>query len=162
VTIEDVHVVTGRTGGAPMTTLEEAAGIGRREQGLAVVSTLRADGSIQSSLVNAGVLAHPRTGQSVLAFVTYGKVKLSNLRARPQVTATFRRGCEWATVEGRAELIGPDDPGAGIDAERLRLLLREVFTAAGGTHDDWNEYDRVMAEQRRTVVLVRTSRIYSN
>ena len=46
--------------------------------------------------------------------------------------------------------------------ERLRLLLREVFTAAGGTHDDWDAYDRAMAEERRTAVFVRVSRIYSN
>ena len=144
-----------------MTTLDEAAAVGRAEHGLAVVSTLRADGTIQSSLVNAGVLPHPRTGAAVLAFVTYGKVKLTNLRARPQITATFRNGWQWATVEGRAELAGPDDPYDGVDAERLRLLLREVFTAAGGTHDDWDEYDRVMAEQRRTVVLVPPDRIYS-
>jgi hypothetical protein len=37
-----------------------------------------------------------------------------------------------------------------------------VFTAAGGTHDDWAEYDRVMAEQGRTVVFVAPSRVYSN
>ncbi len=42
-----------------MTTLNEAAALARDERGLAVVSTLRADGTIQSSLVNAGVLAHP-------------------------------------------------------------------------------------------------------
>ena len=66
------------------------------------------------------------------------------------------------TVEGRATLVGPDDPLDGIDAERLRLLLREVFTAAGGTHDDWDEYDRTMRAQRRTAVLVHPTRIYSN
>jgi hypothetical protein len=44
----------------------------------------------------------------------------------------------------------------------LRLLLRKVFTAAGGTHDDWDAYDRTMAEQRRTVVLVEPTRVYSN
>ena len=44
----------------------------------------------------------------------------------------------------------------------VRLLLRAVFTAAGGTHDNWDEYDRVMAEQRRTVVLVAPTRVYSN
>jgi hypothetical protein len=44
----------------------------------------------------------------------------------------------------------------------LRLLLREVFVAAGGSHDNWAEYDRVMAEQRRTVVFVTPTRIYSN
>jgi PPOX class probable F420-dependent enzyme len=145
-----------------VTTLEEAAAVGRGEQGLAVVSTLRADGTIQSSLVNAGVLAHPLTGDSVLGFVTYGKVKLANLRARPQLSTTFRSGWQWATVEGQAELIGPDDPHPEVDAERLRLLLREIFTAAGGTHDDWDEYDRVMAEQGRTAVLVRVTRVYSN
>ncbi|HWI02322.1 MAG TPA: hypothetical protein VNT52_00590, partial [Acidimicrobiales bacterium] len=31
------------------------------------------------------------------------------------------------------------------DGERLRLLLREIFTAAGGTHEDWDTYDRVRA-----------------
>ena len=145
-----------------MTTLAEAAYLARDEQGLAVVSTLRADGTIQSSLVNAGALAHPSTGEPTLAFVTYGKVKLANLRVRPQLSATFRRGWQWATVEGEAELAGPDDPQAWLDSEGLRLLLRAVFVAAGGTHDDWDEYDRVMAEQRRTVVLVNPTRVYSN
>jgi len=44
----------------------------------------------------------------------------------------------------------------------LRLLLREIFIAAGGTHDDWDTYDRVMREERRTAVLVTPSRVYSN
>ena len=47
----------------------------------------------------------------------------------------------------------------GVDAERLRLLLREIFTAAGGTHDDWPTYDRTMAEERRVAVLVAPERI---
>jgi PPOX class probable F420-dependent enzyme len=145
-----------------MTTLNEAAALARDERGLAVVSTLRADSTIQSSVVNAGVLPHPATGRPVLAFVTYGPVKLANLRARPQVTVTFRNGWQWATVEGHAELAGPDDPRPWLDAERLRLLRREVFAAAGGEHDDWAEYDRVMAEQRRAAVLIEPDRVYGN
>ncbi|MEU8236466.1 TIGR03618 family F420-dependent PPOX class oxidoreductase [Actinoplanes sp. NPDC048967] len=145
-----------------MTTLSEAWSLAANESGLAVVSTLRADQTIQSSLVNAGVVAHPGTGGQVLAFVTYGRVKLANLRARPQITTAFRGGWQWATVEGHAELAGPDDPRPWLDADRLRLLLREIFTAAGGSHDDWAEYDRVMAEQRRTAVLISPTRIYSN
>jgi hypothetical protein len=86
-----------------MTTLDEVADLGAMEHGLAVISTSRADGTIQSSLVNAGVMQHP-----------------------------------------------------------LGLLLREAFTAAGGTHDNWAEYDRVMAEQRRTLVLVEPTRIYGS
>ena len=67
-----------------MTSLSDAVALAAKESGLAVVSTLRADGTIQASLVNAGVLAHPATGDDALAFVTYGKVKLANLRARPR------------------------------------------------------------------------------
>jgi PPOX class probable F420-dependent enzyme len=146
-----------------MTTLEDAFGLAADESGLAVVSTLRADATIQASLVNAGVLPHPASGEPVLAFVAYGRVKLANLRARPQLAVTFRKGWQWATVEGRAELVGPDDPQPWLAGpEQLRLLLREVFTAAGGTHDNWDEYDRVMVEQRRTVVLVAPSRVYGN
>lgn len=143
-----------------MTTLDEAVALARDESGLAVVATLRADASIQASLVNVGLLAHPATGESVLGFVTYGPVKLANLRERPQLAVTFRSGWQWAAVEGRAELAGPDDPQPWL--EDLPGLLREIFRAAGGTHDDWDEYDRVMAEQRRTAVLVRPTRVYSN
>jgi hypothetical protein len=42
------------------------------------------------------------------------------------------------------------------------LLLREVFTAAGGTHDDWHAYDRTMRHERRTAVLVMPNRVDSN
>lgn len=145
-----------------MTTLAQAAQLAREENGLAVVSTLRSDDTIHSTLVNVGLLAHPLSGEPVLGFVTYGKVKLANLRVRPQVTTTFRQGWAWATVEGRALIVGPDDPQPWIDAEGLRLLLRDVFTAAGGKHDDWDEYDRVMAAERRAAVLIEPSRVYSN
>ena len=145
-----------------MTTLKDAVALAAGESGLAVVSTVRADGTVQASLVNVGLLPHPATGESVLGFTTYGKVKLANLRARPQLAITFRNGWQWATVEGRAELAGPDDAAPWLADADLRLLLREVFTAAGGTHDNWPEYDRVMAEERRAVVLIEPTRVYSN
>lgn len=143
-------------------TLDDAIHIARRDQFLAVVSTLRADGTIQSSLVNAGQMQHPLTGDQALAFVTYGAVKLGNLRARPQISVTFRSEWSWATVEGETDIIGPDDPQPMIDSEQLRLILREVFTSAGGQHDDWDQYDRTMVEQRRAAVLVTPTRIYGN
>jgi len=145
-----------------MTTLSDVAEIAGREQYLAVISTVRADGSVQASLVNAGFLDHPLTGEPVLAFVTYGRAKLGNLRNRPRLAATFRSGWQWATVEGAAELIGPHDPHDAFDAERLRLLLRDIFVAAGGTHDDWDEYDRTMVADGRGAVLVKPDRVYSN
>jgi PPOX class probable F420-dependent enzyme len=143
-------------------TLDEVVELARREQFLAVVATARADSSVQSSLVNAGVLAHPITGEPSVAFVTYGAAKLRNLRARPNLAVTFRSGWAWATVEGRAELIGPDDANPHVDAERLRVILRDIFVAAGGQHDDWDAYDRTMVEQRRVAVFVSPTRIYSN
>jgi len=146
-----------------VTTLQDAVALAQADHGLAVVSTLRADQTIQASLINAGIVDHPATAEPVLAFVTYGPVKLTNLRARPQIALTFRSGWQWATVEGRAELAGPDDPQSFLrDHDDLRLLLRAAFTACGGTHDDWDEYDRTMVEQRRTVVLVAPTRVYSN
>ncbi len=146
-----------------MTSLDEAVALARADRGLAVVSTVRADTTIQASLVNAGIVPHPATGEPVLAFVTYGRVKLANLRARPAVTLTFRDGWQWASVDGRAELAGPDDQPTWLtSADQLRLLLREVFTACGGTHDNWDDYDRTMVEQGRVAVLVAPTRVYSN
>lgn len=146
-----------------MTTLEEAFALARDDNGLAVVSTLRADHTIQSSLINAGPLPHPATGEPTLGFVTYGRVKLANLRARPQTAVTFRQGWQWATVEGRAELAGLDDPQPWLGSDdALARLLRDIFTAAGGTHDNWDEYDTTMRAQRRTAALVTPTRIYSN
>jgi PPOX class probable F420-dependent enzyme len=146
-----------------MTTLRDAVALAAPDNGLAVVSTVRADATVQASLVNVGLLPHPATGEPALGFTTYGKVKLANLRARPQIAVTFRNGWQWATAEGRAELAGPDDAQPWLkDADQLRLLLREVFTSAGGTHDNWDEYDRVMAAERRAVVLIAPTRVYSN
>jgi hypothetical protein len=137
--------------------------LARRDSGLVVVMTLRADLTMQASVVNAGVVDHPVSGAPSVAFVARGTSrKLANFRVRPQATVVARAGWEWVAAEGAAGIIGPDDRGAGIDAEALRLLLRAVFVAAGGSHDDWPAYDRVMADERRAAVFVTPHRVYSN
>ena len=146
-----------------MTDVADFAALVGRDHGLCVVSTLRVPGTIQSSLVNAGVLTHPVAGAPVIGFTTRGgSAKLVNLRARPRATIVVRAGWDWAAAEGPVELAGPADPLPGVDAESLRVLLRDVFTAAGGTHDDWPTYDRVMAEERRAVVMIAPERVYSS
>jgi len=146
-----------------MANLDRARELGGREHGLAVVVTARADASNQASVVNAGVLDHPVGGGPVVGFVVRGgTVKHSNLRRRARATVVFRTGWEWVAVEGSTDLAGPDDPLDGLEPDAVSRLLRDVFTAAGGTHDDWNEYDRAMAAERRCVVLVRPERVYSN
>jgi PPOX class probable F420-dependent enzyme len=133
------------------------------DHGLCVLSTLRRDGSIQASVVNAGVLPHPLTGVQVVGLVAVGGArKLRHLRADPRATIVVRAGWNWAAVEGSAEIIGPDDPHPDVDSEALRILLRDIFLAAGGTHDDWDTYDRVMAEERRAAVLLAPRRSYTN
>jgi PPOX class probable F420-dependent enzyme len=132
-----------------------------RDHGLVVMTVIGPDGRIRPSVVNAGVVDHPLTGERVAAVVIQGRArKLAHLRARPRASVVLRAGWQWAGVEGPTEIIGPDDPAEGIDAERLRLLLREIFIAAGGTHDDFDEYDRVMAAERRAAVLITPERVF--
>lgn len=132
------------------------------DHGLAVVATTRRDGSVHASVVNAGVLDDPVTDVPAVGFVAGGSsVKLGLLRRTGRATVVFRAGWEWVAVEGAVRLLGPDDLPEGFAAERIGPLLRDVFTAAGGTHENWAEFDRVMAAERRAAVLVDPARITS-
>ena len=131
-------------------------------QGLAIVSVARGDGSIHSSLVNAGVLEHPVSGERVVGCVLGGAArKLAYLRRSGRAALAFQHGWQWVSVEGPIEIAGPDDTTA-VAADAIPELLRTVFRAAGGTHDDWDEYDRVMAAERRAAVLVTPERVLTN
>ena len=57
-----------------MTDLSAFAELSARDHGLVVLNTLRGDGSIQSSVVNAGVMPHPTTGDPVVALVAISLV----------------------------------------------------------------------------------------
>src|SRR5262249_5183983 len=115
------------------------------------------------SVVNAGLIDHPLSGARVVGIVAGGgTVKLRSLRRQPMATVVFRSGADWAAIEGRVELIDPNDPLDGFAGSRLPDLLREVFRAAGGTHADWPTYDRVVAEERRAVILIHPERSYGN
>lgn len=130
------------------------------EHGLCVVNMLRTDGSVAAAVVNAGVMGHPVTGADTVAFVARGLRKLAHVRTDPRVTVVARAGWRWAAVEGGAEIFGPDDRHPDVDADRLRVLLRDVFAAAGGTHDDWDAYDRTLADERSAAVFVTPVRTY--
>jgi hypothetical protein len=146
-----------------MTDLADFAGMVGRDHGLAVVSVLRPDATVLSSVVNAGVLDHPVTGERAIAFVSRGDAhRLAYLRATPRATVVLRAGWQWAAAEGPVQLCGPGDALPGVDGEGLRLLLRAIFSAAGGTHEDWDTYDSVMTAERRTAVLMTPERVYAN
>jgi hypothetical protein len=143
--------------------MDDARRLIQLDLGLATLSTVRADGSVQLVVVNAGIIEHPVNGEEVAAFVARGGTrKIDHLRAHPMAALQWRAGWAWVCVEGSVELCGPDDPLPGVDGHGLRMLLREVAIAAGIDHDDWAEYDRVVATERRTVALITPLRIYQN
>ena len=144
-----------------MATLADFEALVPMDKGLAMFTVIGPDGRMRPSVVNVGVLDHPVNGERVVGAVIQGAArKLAHLRGRPRALIVLRAGWQWGAVEGSAEIAGPDDPMDGVGPERLRLLLREIFTAAGGTHEDFDEYDRVMAAERRAAVLVAPDRVF--
>jgi hypothetical protein len=143
--------------------MDDARRLIELDLGLATLSTVRPDGSVQLVVVNAGIIEHPISGAEVAAFVARGGTrKIDHLRNHAQAAVLWRAGWAWVAVEGSVELCGPDDPLAGMDAEAIRRLLRDVAIASGALHDDWTEYDRVVAAERRTAALITPQRIYQN
>lgn len=143
-----------------MPDLQDVRDFLSQETGLATVSTTQADGRVLSSIVNCGVMDHPVSGNACVALVSHGAAaRLGHIRRGSSVTVAVRRGWSWVSVTGPADLIGPGDLAASMDADGLRILLREVFTAAGGTHNNWAEYDQAMVEDARTAVFVVPDRI---
>ena len=133
------------------------------ETGLVTVSTTQVDGKVLSSVVNCGMIEHPLTGATCVAFVSGSRAaRLEHIDRGSQVTITARRGWAWSSVTGPADLIRPEQVPESIDKEQMRLLLREVFHAAGGVHDDLEEYDRAMAQEGRVVVCVTPERVLGN
>ncbi|KAA2266982.1 pyridoxamine 5'-phosphate oxidase [Solihabitans fulvus] len=143
--------------------LRLVAELAEPEHWLAVLVTQRPSGEPSTSVVNVGIVPHPATGDPVLAFVARGATaKLTNLRRKPRATLVFRAGWEWVAVSGPTELAGPDDALPGVSLDGLPGLLRDIYLAAGGEHPDLDEYDRIMATERRTAVLLTPERFTTN
>jgi hypothetical protein len=148
---------------AVMTELSDFAHVAAADAGLCVAISTRPDGTAHASVVNAGVLAHPLSGLPAVGLVAAGgSRKLAHWRRDARATLVAKSGWQWCAVEGPVDIFGPDDVHPDVDAPRLRTLLREIFVAAGGTHTDWDEYDRVVGRERRAAVFVTAARAYSN
>ena len=144
-----------------MADLEDVRRLGAAEQFLAVFTVSDRPGHVHASVVNAGVIGDPVDWSPGVAAVVGGDSrKLELLRHVGQATVVFRSGWQWVAVSGPVRLIGPDDGiEFGLDVPET---IRSVFRAAGGSHDDWDEFDRVMAAERRCAVFVQAERITSN
>ena len=146
-----------------MSDLGDFIRISGADSGLCVITTTHDDATMQASVVNAGVLDHPVSGAAVVGLVARGdSVKLRHLRTRPRVTLVAKVGMGVGRSGGNGRAVRPRRSVRGSRPRRSAAPARAVFTAAGGTHDDWDEYDRVMVADRRTVVFVDPERVYSN
>jgi len=133
------------------------------EDGLCSFVCLDSSGSPHVSIINAGVMDNPVSGETSVACVVRANARKARLlRDDPRAAIAFRHRWDWVAVHGNAQLVGLDDPAVGFDNDNLPELLREVFRSAGGTHPDWDEYDRVMARQRRLAIFVTLDHITSN
>ena len=90
-------------------------------------------------------------------------------RRGPQARPAAGGGPGDARVQGRLGVgrrLGAGPPGRPRRRSELGLdvpeTIRSVFRAAGGSHGDWAEFDRVMAEERRCAVFVRADSVSTN
>lgn len=107
-----------------------------------VLTTYRADGSLQSSPVSGGVDAEGR-----IVIATYPqRAKTANLRRRPRasvVVLSDEFDGPYVQVDGDAEVV--DLP------EALEPLV-EYFRSIAGEHPDWDEYRQAMVDQRKCLI----------
>ena len=118
-----------------------------------VLTTFRRSGAAQMSLILCAAY------DDGVAFTTPGdRAKLRNLRRDPRCTLVVSQDDWWGylVLEGRAKIMEADN----TDADKLSDTLREVYDRISGEHPDWDEYDRVMVEERRAVVVVVPEHVY--
>ena len=113
----------------------------------AVLITRRADGSLQTSPVSAGV----DDGRIVIA--TYpDRAKAVNLRRNPQATVMLQSddfNGPWMQIDGTAEVIDLPD-----SVEPLVGYFRSI----SGEHSDWDEYRQAMIDQGKSLIRVTPQR----
>jgi PPOX class probable F420-dependent enzyme len=113
-----------------------------------VLSTTRADGRPQMSLVTGGT-----SSKGQLAISTYPeRVKAKNSRRNSNVSvgvmgADF--GSAWVQIDGTAQVI---DMPAATDA------FIEYYRSISGEHPDWDEYVQAMNDQGKCMILIEPTR----
>jgi PPOX class probable F420-dependent enzyme len=119
-----------------------------------VLTTFRRDGAAQMSIVSCGPYR-----EGVVFTTTADRAKLLNLKRNPRCSLLISHE-DWrpyVVLEGHAEVLSADN----TNSEEFRMALRDAYRAASGAeHPDWEEYDRAMINDQRSVVIVVPERIY--
>lgn len=107
-----------------------------------VLTTFRADGSLQSSPVTGGV-----DGEGRIVIASYPqRAKSANIRRTGRASVTVLSdefNGPYVQVDGDAEVV---DLPAAVDA------LVEYFRAVAGEHPDWAEYRQAMVDQGKCLI----------
>jgi PPOX class probable F420-dependent enzyme len=109
-----------------------------------VLSTFRADGSLQSSPVTGGV---DQQGRLVIASYPQ-RAKSANIRRTPEasvVVLSDEFNGAYVQIDGDAEV---------IDVPEAVELLVDYYRAIAGEHSDWDEYRSAMLTQRKCLIRV--------
>lgn len=113
-----------------------------------VLSTTRADGRPQMSLVTGGMLA-----DGTLAIATYpSRVKAKNARRNPLVSVAVMGdefNSAWVQIDGTAEV---------LDLPEASDAFVEYFRCISGEHPDWDEYRQAMVDQGKCMIIVEPTR----
>lgn len=113
-----------------------------------VLTTFRADGSLQSSPVTGGV---DPDGRIVIASYPQ-RAKSANIRRRPHasvVVLSDEFNGPYVQVDGLAEV---------VDLPEALDPLVDYFRAVAGEHSDWAEYRQAMLDQRKCLIRVTPQR----
>jgi PPOX class probable F420-dependent enzyme len=109
-----------------------------------VLTTFRADGSLQSSPVTGGVDEHGR-----LVIASYPqRAKSANIRRSGRasvVVLSDEFNGPYVQIDGPAEVIGLPD---AVEP------LVDYFRAVAGEHSDWAEYREAMVKQGKCLIRV--------
>lgn len=113
-----------------------------------VLTTFRADGSLQSSPVTGGV-----DEQGRIAIASYPqRAKAANIRRTPRASVTVLSdefNDAYVQVDGDAEVV--DQPDA------VEPLV-EYFRSIAGEHPDWAEYRQAMIDQGKCLIRITPTR----
>ena len=113
-----------------------------------VLTTFRADGTLQSSPVSAGV---DDDGRIVIA--SYPKrAKSANIRRTPRASVTVLSddfNGPYVQVDGDAEV---------IDLPDAVEPLVDYFRSISGEHPDWDEYRQAMVDQDKSILRIAPTR----
>ncbi len=109
-----------------------------------VLTTFRADGSLQSSPVTGGV---DEAGRIVIASYPV-RAKSANIRRRGRASITV------LSDEFNGPYVQVDGGGEVIDLPDAVDPLVDYYRSIAGEHSDWAEYRRAMVDQGKCLIRV--------